>query len=909
LQQIQNQQTETKSKKLVLPDQGSPKEEFFTYRDQAFGKYNTIRSRRLENAARNLLYELGKQWITLDTKAMVGGARGFVFRDIKRAEADTPRPDSNYIALAVKAEQAALSRRKLIPKVRPKSHDPRVEAAAKVAEDVLNYRLKELDWPTKRDHFIFLGIVTGLGILKSYWDTPISQMEYMDNPDAMACQRCGFALSNSQVPEDIFNSKSAELGNLGLQAENGQVTLDICPMCSQSSEPVDEFTPAPEPSLLVPASLDPETAKEKDYFGRPLGTPTPKGNTALDVVSLFDYYPENSGIDIEWASQSIFRTATPRSIDWILDRYPQLDGKINPEDPKKLMENHPILGDWDIRGRYDKSMDADLYANYAMVYEIYQEKTRKYPLGRAVVIIGNEVPVDDSMYVEVSDKECVPKVCFAGYNWSRKHKELWGKALVDDLISPQNRINGCDAQTINIRERMAEPNVLVTEGMAINSPAFMEEGGGAKFISYNVDPLNPNAEPKPWGGVTIPQGVVEERKQAVDDLLRLSGPQAVEIGEAPKNITTTSGLKLLEDNADSVREPRARAISNALQKIWEHQLQLEWAFRAEKSTYEAAGEDGAWDIKQYDSQALMGQTKVDVEKQSEVEKSIYQSEAVREAIADGLYDLSTLQARKRILELRGLPTDVNEDSNYQIELAKRSWVDFCDEGVVPTIDPSIDDPVIRFQSYATFLLSEKGQRIAKGAGWSQILKKIVGWEPQVQKLELLDQQARAIYGTTNPEQAGMQYQQMQQQFEVDMANWQGQQRLGAQVSQQSGMAAPSAPPPQQPIPPVFLPGDRSDHIYMVWMQLIEQNGGLEQDPAIAEQVDLFLKFRATVEAYRLYMQEKQLQAMTGLPGPAAPGTPAGNPSQNPSMTTGAPAISPDLSGGIPQLGQLNTPNV
>ncbi len=891
MQSTQTQTQATTSKKLVLPDQGSDKQEFLTYRDQAFGKYNTIRNRRLETAARNLLYELGRQWITLDTKVLFQGSRGFAFKDIKRSsEVDAPRPDTNYIALAVKVEQAALSRRKLVPKVRPKSHDPRIEAAAKVAEDILNHRLKVLDWPTKRDQFIFLTIVAGLGIMKSYWDAPISQMDYMDNPDATICSQCGTMLSSMQVPVELLEAKPL-VSEQELYAENGVASLQACPSC-------------PELAEMVPASLDPETAKEKDYFGRVLGTPVAKGNTALDIVSLFDYYPENSGIDVEWSAQTIWRTATPRSLDWILDRHPELEGKIHPEDPKKLMENHPILGDWDIRGRYDKSLDADLYANHAMYYEIYQDKNRKNPLGRAVVIVGNEVPVDDSLYVEVAEGgNPVPKVKFAGATWGKKHKELWGKSLVDDLVSPQNRINGCDAQQINTRERLAEPNIMATEGMGINGPEWMEEVGGAKILHYQVDPLNPSAEPKPWGGVTIPQGVIQERQQAVDDILRLSGPQSVEIGEAPKNITTTSGLKLLEDNADNVREPRDRSISNAFQIIWEHQLQLAWAFGVTEDSYEATGEDGTWEIKQYTRESIKGQTKVEVEKQSEVDKSIYISEAVREAIADGLYDLSTLQARKRILELRGLPADVNEDSNYQIDLAKRSWVEFCDDGIIPVIDPSIDDPTIRFQSYATFLLSEKGQRIANGAGWPQILKKIVGWQAQVQKLELLDQQARALYGTTDPEQAGLQYQQFQAQFEEQMQLWQQQQAIGAQQSQQLGQAVPSAPPPQQPVPPMFLPGDRADHIYMVWMQLIEQNGGLESDPAIAEQVDKFLRFRATVEAYKLMMQEQRMQQMMGQP--ASPGTPAGNPAQNPTMNVGAPPISPDIAGGVPQLGQLN----
>ena len=790
------------------------------------------------------------------------------------------------IGSAVNAELAALGRRQLTANVVCRSRDPRAEAAGKISKEVLEDRLKKLGWADIREHFTWLQIVCGMAVLKSFWEETSTEVGYFQNSEAGSCLECGAGLSSPKVKrEDITKAEAEGRPTKHLeqaeQLDEETASLTACPYCD-------------EPKPLSPIELDSETAQQPDYYGRPMGKVLPKGQTGMEIVSLFDLYPENSGIDVSWDTMTLWRQATPRSLDWIFTRYPHLIGLVEPEEPRKLIENHPVLGEWDISRRYDSTYDADMFPNHAMVYEVWQDRNYRFPEGRGFVLIGDcEVAAYDGPLYKKQGAVSVAIVKYAGANWEPKHREIWGRALPDSLISPQNRINMLDSLDLDALGRMGTPNMILPEGCSVDGVEYVDDGLG-KVIRYRTDPLNPNAKPEILGGMGMPSNLGQMRQQILEDMQVIAGPQSIEMGEAPKNITTTSGLQLLGENTEKKRAHRERALISAFEKIWEHQLNLLWAFRVEPDTYESKTDDGGWEMKEYTRAALMGQTKVTIEKQAEIDKSIYQKEAVREAMADGLYMVDSLHAKKRILELKGLPTDVNEDINYQIDNVKKQWVDFTESGKVPVVDPTIDDPSLRYRGFATFLLSQEGQRLTESNGWLQILKLISGWEMRLMAAEAMDMQARQLYGTTDPMAAGQMFEQMQGQYEQGIGQYEQSRQAGAQLAQETGQApVDSLAPPTPPIPPVFLPGDKADHIYGVWMQMIQEGGSM-----IAPQQDPYIKLRAVVEAYRLLEREKLAADMAAQNGLPAPGV-------GPVDATQAPQTAPDSQGGVPQIGQLN----
>lgn len=831
-----------------IPEGDDAETDYLAFRDRWFSYYNVYRNRHLQRIARSLNYYIGRQWLEIDTSILSDGVRGYALKAVtSKGEYEMPRPVTNYVGLGVDAEMAVLSRREFVPAVIPNSSDPRVISAAREAKRVLLSRLQQLDWPSIRDEASFQDIVCGTAILKSWWDETFVEMVRVPSPEAVSCPSCRAKLSSIEVP---LTMTQANPNMLGLESategsEPDMMKLSRCPACGELGL---------EESPLTTTDLD-----ANDVLGRPLGLELPKGNTNIEVVSPFDYFPENGGVDIS-SHPRLHGQATPRSVDWIEERYPSLKDKIDLEAPNVLMQLHPLLGEWDIVGRYNMSLDSGIYDHHTRVFEIHSEKTLRHPEGRSLIIIGNEVIVNDSLYKTIDTKQfgkiSVPRTKYAIIRFKRRHREFWGQSLVDDLISPQNRVNGIDSQIIEARDRMGVPNLMASEAMDLSGPEYFDEYGGGKIMRYTTDPLDPGGRPQVFGGITMPEGAVQERAACVGDIRTLAGPTESEAGENPAGVSTVGALQLLGENAERKRTPRERPITAAFEEIWSHQLDLIWALRADEDEYEFEDEDGSWQRKQFNRSLILGQTRVKLEKQAYVDKGLLLREGAREGQSDGLYRLDSQAAIKKLLEHRGLPTDVNEDSNKQVDLAERRWVDFVEDGRVPVIDYDLDDPTIHFQVLGKNLLSDKSRNLMDKLGWDQLLRGISGWEVNLEKALALHQQALDFYGGYIPQE------QADEIYAKQILMLQQQAAAPPQLDPATG--AP-LPPPEPPPPPKFLPPCLEDQIMVIWQGLLQSRGMIPN----GDQGKL-LQFMAVVRAYKMISEKKQQEAAAGMQQQAAP---------------------------------------
>ena len=820
----------------------------FQYRNRHFNFEAIYRCIHMERMARNIYYWLGSQWIELDTENIQDEVRGYIMRDIaNRSEQEIPRPVTNYIAPAVEVEQAALTRRKLVPKVISRDYtNPKSVAAAEVATGVLDNRLSSLMWPEIRQEFCLDLAVCGTAILKSFWDAPITETTRIASPDAVMCPQCNEVYASASVPPDEAGPMQANI----LGVEEGGPHMEACPDCGE------KLTGAGNAISIEDAH------NKKDRWGRALGTDVPKGNTGVELVPAFDAFPYNSGISSgnPHAPKSMGQ-ASVRSLDWLEERYPEYRGKIFPDNPEELMRYHPILGDWTMLGRYNGTLDSAIYEDHARVYELYAEPSLDNPDGFYYVSTVNQIldsgPLFQTVQLPGKAPVRVPLVKYASARYKTRRGEYWGQALVDYLVSPQNRVNGGDSQVIEARERMGSPNLLTSEGMELEGPEWNDSYGGGKIMTFIRDPMAPMDAPRPFGGDLFPSAYYQERDRNIADMKELAGPQAIEIGEAPKNVSTTSGLQYLGEQADRRRGSREESMIEAFKSIWEHQLQLVWSKRVEPDNFEIETPDGHWERKAFTGSDLMGETRIKIEKQAFVDQSIYQREATREAQADGLYRLDSPLAIKKILELRGLPTDVNENMNRQVEVAQRQWSSFFEDGEPPRIDKTLDDPGVHFEVLGTFLLTEPGQRLSKAIGWQQINQMLGRWEDKVQMLIQQDAAARAFYGgkIEGPE-AQQQFGKAMQQYEQDKQAF-----IAEQGAVATGEATPTMMPPQMPPQPIFAPDALEDIIMQIWTQTLESSGILEQTEGPGAVRANYLRFRAVLEAYKM---------MSGMGAPGQP---------------------------------------
>ena len=493
----------------------------------------------------------------------------------------------------------------------------------------------------------------------------------------------------------------------------------------------------------------------------------------------------------------------------------------------------------------------------------------------------------------------VPRVDLSASRFKIRPGEFWGTTLPDLGISPQNRLNGIDANTIEMRLRMG-PYINVPEDVWFDGAA-MEVPGLGKLMQ-----LKPSISQPEWkfDGSAVFQGPqmgdsgFKERDMAKADIQTLMGPNNAALGQPSPNVGATSAMELMVQQDEQSRMLREQELVRSQEKAWGHLLRQQWLLRTDDDEYGVLGPDQAWKYEQYKGDALRGQVEVTLERQPYISHSVMTREAAREGLADRLIVNDSPVARRKILEMYGLPTDVNQDTNNQIDQAERYQVDFQQKGIVPTQDP-LDDAAVHFRVFSTFLKSESGKRMADEAGWDDILRAIAGWEDELTQMNMLEQASMQFYGgRLRGAEADKAYAQAMIAYDQDKANYVAQKQVFDQVQQhgqpavvqgqvpppQVGAPIPPQPPPQIPQLPVIL----QDRINLIWSSMRGQAGAQPAQPApdaeLKRDPETYVKFRALTAAYHLTMATQQATMAPGAQ-PQGSATQSGTPPSTPAVNS------------------------
>ncbi len=877
------------------PALGAPSDDIVAFCRRHTNRLQSLRNNRLSSMARNIHYYLGRQWIRENREILVGPNRGFAFIDI---DDDRPRPVTNRIGVACDNEIARIGRREYEFRVIADSTSPKIEEAARLAQDVLRHSLKSEEWDEERDEGIRWLVIAGTVGMRSSWERSLLDLVYRGYPDAVNCSACGAILSSTTFPQEkrsILQSNSVLSG----QTET-EFSVSACPFCAGALLPYRD-----EENLADP--------KFSDAIGRPMGSWEPRGAPKLETVSPFWLYPQNSGMDCRPSRIRVMGYARPVHLDYLFEQFADEVEEMKPEEPSELLRLHPVLGDWHYSGAYDPSSDAELFDNHILLREVtvepfiekFTEETKGFMKeagfavpsipadsyfandGRRYLVAGNKVLHEGPLFVPYVDhegkKRKVREVTLRSARYKYRLGEFWGVGLPDDMISPQNRINARDSQWIETVDSMGSPNLRVPDDMELNEVGWRVEGYAGKILSFSPSLANRDAQPEVMQGAAMPAGVWEsERASCIADMRDLGNTQVTELGGIPPGVRTTSQLVVAGENAQARRVPVERGFIQMLEQVGKHRLHLLYALRTEQDSFEVDAFGGkAKSIRYFRGSELLRQINVELEKESGYSKSLYDREAAAEALQEGVYDIRDPVVRRKYLELRGLP-ELNERDNMQIESARHVAIAFADRLETHNPDPTVEDPWIFYQILGQAWLSDENlEKFKELVEWdSKIVPSIVEWQKDLEQAEAADALARANYGPIPPDEAqrlhtqalDQQQQVLQKVKEVSAQN----EALG-----QGPVQMPMLPPP--PPPPDFMPNSLKERIRLVMCKRLNWNPAPKSTSigrellAAAEAGEVMelgyqlLDFRCTLEAYRLYSERQKAAAMGGAMQLAAPG--------------------------------------
>jgi hypothetical protein len=871
---LQQPQVIIKPEWKSIPPLGCTDEEAKTYIARVVNEKSRLRRWNLLRIARNLNFYRGRQWIDAPRELTGDGASGYKFKDVERPSNSVfPMPVDNLIAPGVDNEVSRLVRKEYIPNTHADDQKPDLEAAARLAKDLLLHDIREQRWADIRTASAFDLTVGGTSTVRSIWDETQTDMVPVAAQDAVQCPSCQEKFASAKIP--MAQARAGIPGGPGslpvplthtdeealapVDGDPNSLEMKVCPLCVNSRVPLEPYNPSVE-----------DIEGEGDIFNRPMGELVPRGAGIMEMVPQFEYFPENGGVNVEPATVKVHGQKTPRELEWLASRCPDYAHLFKAEPASELMKCHPIVGDTAFGTNVG---DSEVFDHHAALIEVYVDPIPLPGLeeGRRFWQVGKHLPKNDGLIVEVDAPDGkmrkVKRAVYSSARFKRTPGQFWGGTPVDDAV-PLNRLrNEVMAQGQDIREH-GVPWMAVPPGVEIHD----SEADTGSMRVVEVESINPGWTPKdsivnavPLTG-TAYESELDRLKQAIEEKI---GPQQIEIGVNQPNVTSGEHAQILAEEASQKRGPRERDLVNQAEAIWTHHLEVTWAFRKEQGEMEVERAAGQFERKSYLGTDLLGQTRVKIDAQSNFDKTLYQSQAAEKAVSAGLYgDLSQDDLlRESLLEEMRLPK-LREERSIQIKRAEQVWSEFLRDAKIPVVDETIVDMWLWNQVLGKRWQSDEAVEIQAQADWGAVIEALAGWERKLAEAEALDVQQRAIYEGYPPEQ------------------WQQIQQKGTELAM--GAAMPGTPPQIPPQPPQsgeFLPESMPKRLLMVWESMLAMPTSasmsesaatglppqMSPHPSSDSAVKKLLQFYAVIQQCRIGAERKKAAAMGGAPVVAAPG--------------------------------------
>ncbi len=480
---------------------------------------SSIKTQLSYNWERNHLMLDGKQWLAKTGTAQTG--RMWAELQVSKANDYIPRPVTNYLFDAYQTLKAYLIQHNPRSTVRPNTQTYEDKMRAKLAELVAECSWERLKESNNYGYAAACGCIYGTVFKKSYWDTT--------------------ALTIAKIPK-------------------------------VAQQPITDPTTGAMLGYEEKPVIDPMS-------GEPVMEELPLGDTNTEVVEPYRITLDPLAQDLtnpRWVMESSIQP-----ISWIKEMYskeePGYTGLAEEVQPETSLSNamrkfYDLKTSSGIKGYGGINVnnahgETSMIENAAVVKEVYERPSKKYPKGRMVVVAANKtVYSGDSPYSGTELGDWHP---YSEFRWEIVPGRFWGKSFFDDAVELQKRANSIDATVILTRKTVAIPQKILPKGCAV--PKGQWTGRPGQEIEYR-EIGGPKPETVPAAGVDAQ--VWEERRQVVEDMKQLTGAIDILKGDRPPGVTAASALEMLFEVGTGKLRPALDRWKNFIESDQKKQLKL-----------------------------------------------------------------------------------------------------------------------------------------------------------------------------------------------------------------------------------------------------------------------------------------------------------------------------------------------
>jgi len=303
-----------------------------------------------------------------------------------------------------------------------------------------------------------------------------------------------------------------------------------------------------------------------------------------------------------------------------------------------------------------------------MFKEVEIKPSIKYPTGRYIASCGKEI-VQDFMALPIPAEKESWYYSITDFHYNRIPGRFWSDAGVNDLISPQNRINQIDQALEMNRKGLGRPRVITPTDIGLKRVS----DGGQGFLVLKYDALmSGGKEPKFEAGIALPQQVLEERAVAKTQIQDSSGdPKNILKGKAPSSKASGVMVDILRETAERSHAPDIDNFNSSKSKVYKKRLILAKTLYTEKRMLKVVGKGEKYNVIPFKGSDLRDNTDVRLELDSGISSTMAGKREILLQLAQyqviNMQDPEMKQEYLKKLGLSGFAEKVNVD----IERAER----------------------------------------------------------------------------------------------------------------------------------------------------------------------------------------------------------------------------------------------
>lgn len=451
---------------------------------------------------------------------------------VREVSNNIPKPTNDMLGRYIETNVSLYTENNPRPRITPKSDRDEDQTAAELSELTLEYLWEALKMPEKHREIARMMLCCGIAFMEIAWDPTVPR--------------------RVQIPKTELNNT--------VDFTQGAIPQTI--LAERQVPVIDPKTKLPvmEEDVvygdLVANVLSPFQMHFPDvhYWNSPDHNWIMKEEYA-PIVSLQDRYlkipKEKSGLTKAngWNLEVLTEVQNDKITDLAMWWWERLSSLVEGPGPSLYIGS------------------PDAWDGYAIVRTFDRAPCQKWPQGRTVIMVGDQVLYDSPKKIgaRAYDKRWPSRWHpYIRFRWEAQIGSIYGRSMIAKLLPYVKRINSIDTtlimyrRTVPIATWIAPKGTQVTEDMWTGQPGNMVE----------YDPRRTaNARPEVVYPPPYPNAILEEKQECYMRMEEIAGTEQILRGERPVGVNSASMVDILRKQALASRSP-------SLQD-WDEQLQDE----------------------------------------------------------------------------------------------------------------------------------------------------------------------------------------------------------------------------------------------------------------------------------------------------------------------------------------------